>query len=166
MIDKIKRNVDKINTTIDNQGSHGYYLIDEIDNDVKLLSKNHDKNEAEKEALNKLTGKDRFIDSSVFYVNIFIDDEFIGKSHTFISPVSLKIKEFHLSKTFKLKFNADNKFGAVWYTNDDLHNGAFRFKDIKQIIFNIHHYDINIINIGGVRAVDVLKYSDHKKKKN
>lgn len=164
VIKKIKKNVDKINATINRQGSHGYYLIDEENNDVKLLSKNHDKKEAENEALNKLNGKDRYIGSSVFYVDIVVGEEYIGKHDDLITPVSLTIKEFQLTKSFKLKFKADNKFGAVWYTNDDLYNGVFNFKDIKRIVFNIHYFDLNIVSIGGVLATNVLSFIVPEKK--
>ena len=158
VINKIKNNVNKVNVILNKQGSHGYYLIDETNNDVKLLSKNHDKKEAEKEALGKLNGKEKYIGSHIFYVDVFIDEEYIGKSDILITPVSLTIKEFYLTKSFKLKFKADNKFGAVWYTNDDLYNDAFHFKDIKQLLFNIYYHDLNIVSIGGLKAVDVLAF--------
>lgn len=152
---KIIKRIGKIQDIIDKQGQYGYYLV--VDDQVKLVSKNHDKTEAEEGFLDKISGKKQYIDNFVYTIDLVIDKKYIEKTHNLIGgPVSLKIKQYHIDKNYKLKYKSGYKNGAVWYTNDDIKNGLFHFTDIKQIIKNIHDNNVNILSIGKVRAVNML----------
>ncbi|VBB19008.1 hypothetical protein YASMINEVIRUS_1540 [Yasminevirus sp. GU-2018] len=160
-IEKIKKNISKIQKVIDKQGKHGYYLFD--GDTVKLVSKGHDKADVDESVLEKLNGKKQYVNKFIYLVDVIINPKYIGKEDDIIDgPVSLRIKQFQITKTFKMVHKADFKYGAVWYTNKDIENDTFSFTDIKQIIHNIHTKNIEIIGVGGVRAVDVLQDSDEE----
>lgn len=151
-VQKIKKKISKIKDVIKTQGKYGYYLID--NDKVKLVSKGQTKLIAKNDFLKKIKGKERFIDSTVYEVSININEKYITKSSSLIAgPVSLVIKEFIITKKYKLSYEADFKFGSVWYTNDDIGKGEFHFNDIKKIIKNIHDKNINIIGIGKISAI-------------
>lgn len=156
MVKKINRKIDKIQEIIDKQGQFGFYLIDDDDN-VKLVNKNHKYTEGELEFYNKIYGKKQYIGNYVYIVNLVIDRKYIEKPHPLVGgPVSFKIKQYYIGKNYKLKYKTGYKNGAVWYTNEDIKDGLFHFTDIKQIIKIIHDNNVNIINIGKVRAVKIL----------
>lgn len=154
-VKKLTKRIDKIKNIINDQGEYGYYLIN--NDNVKLVSKGDDKKKAKKEFLKKIKGKERYVGDTVYEVKVVIKEKYIKKTSDLVAgPVSLLIKEFMISESFKLKYEADYKYGSVWYTNSDLLRGKFRFGDIKKIVKAIDDHNINIIGAGQVRAVDVL----------
>lgn len=158
-MEKIKNKIEKIQKIINKQGKHGYYLVDE--NTVKLVSKGHNRTDTKNEALEKVNGKKKYINQFIYLVDVHINPKFIGKDDPIITgPVSLKIKEYQITKNYKFVHKADFKLGAIWYTNTDIKNGAFHFIDIKKIIYEVCDKNMEIISAGGVRAVDVLENAE------
>lgn len=154
-IKKLNIKVSKIRDTVMKQGNYGYYLIG--DDDVKLVSKNHDKEEARENFLEKIKGKVKYINNFVYVVDLVIDDKYISHEHKLVAgPVSLKIKQYHVDNKYNLKYRSGYKNGAIWYTNQDLLDGVFHFTDIKKIIKIVHDNNVNILSMGKVRAVDML----------
>jgi len=154
-IKKINDRIEKIQNAINKQGSYSYYLID--DDTVKLVSKDHEKNDAENDFLSKINKKKKYINNVVYTVDIVIDKKYITHEHKLVGgPVSLKIEQYYIDKKYQLNYKADYKSGAVWYTNEDIKNNMFHLSDIKQIIKIIHDNNVNILSIGRVRAVKIL----------
>lgn len=152
---KVFNFINKLEKAIDLQGSYKYYVID--GDDVKLLKQGQNKNKTKKEALQRLTDKPKFVDSKVFEVQVRINRKFVTKSSTLVpGPVSLAIIEYRVNDSYKLEHDPELKNGVVWYTNNDLENNRFHFKDIPRIIKMIDEKNINIISVGKVHAVDVL----------
>ena len=161
---KVYDAIDKINESTKKSGKHFFYLI--YNDDVKLVS--NEKTEVlTKKAFNqRVAGKDKYVDSSVYSVSISISEKYVGKPSNLVGgPVALQIKEYKLNDKLKLSYEADYKYGAVWYTNDDLRNNLFKMKDIRDIIKQIDDRNINILGIGKIRAVDILKDTSRPKTK-
>lgn len=154
-VKKINMKLSKIRETVEKQGNYGYYLID--DDDVKLVSKADDKDVAEENFLEKIKGKKKYVNNFVYVVDLVIDGKYVANEHKLVGgPVSLKIKQYHIDPKYNLKYKSGYKNGAIWYTNQDLLDGAFHFTDIKKIIKIIHDNNVNILSVGKVRAVDML----------
>jgi len=155
-IKKIEETIEKIENVIDKQGEYIFFIVDDV---VKPVSKGSDKDETKQDFLSKLSGKTRYIDNDVYEVRIFVDRKYIKETSEYAAgPVSLKIKQYAVNKKFKLEHHVAHRSGAVWYTNQDILNNEFQFGKIKDIIDAIHHKKIDILNISGVRAVNVLNY--------
>lgn len=155
-IKKIEKTIDKIESVIDKQGAFIYFIIDD---EVKPASKGSDRDATKKDFLSKIKDKTRYIDHNVYEVRIFIDRKYIKETSEYAAgPVSLKIKQYAINKKFKLEHHVAHRSGAVWYTNQDILNDKFQFGKIKDIINAIHHKKIDILNISGVRAVNVLNF--------
>lgn len=154
-IKKINTNIKKIQDVIEKQGKYGYYII--YNDSVILANKDHNKEDAKENFLEKIEGNKKYIDSFVYVVDIVIDDKYVTHEHKLVAgPLSLKIKQYHINDKYKLKYKSGYKNGAIWYTNDDILLNAFKFSDIKKMIKIIHDNDVNIISMGKVRAVDIL----------
>jgi hypothetical protein len=154
-IKKIESKLDKIQNTIEKKGEYIYFIVD--DDDVKLVSKGNDKSETNKKFLEKLHGKSKYIGKDVYEVRISINKRYIREYSEFVAgPLSLKIKQFVINKKYKLEHHAKHNEGAVWYTNKDIINDEFHFSKLKDIIGIMHKENIDILNIAGVRAVDIL----------
>lgn len=153
-LNKIKNNIAKIEKIVEKKGKRGYYLID--GDSVKLIGKGNEFKYLENEMLEKINGKSQYIKNFIYRVDVHINPKFIGKDDIIVGPVSLKIKEFQITKNFKLKFEEDFKIGSLIYTNADIKNGKFHFTDIKDIIYKIYDKKIDIISVG-IRAIDVLE---------
>jgi hypothetical protein len=152
-IKKIKDKIAAIKTIIKKQGRYGYYLID--GSDVKLVNKGHDKQELEDALLEKISEKKRYVDHSVYFVDVHINEKYIGqKKKIAVGPVSLRIMQFRITNKFKLKHTADLANGTVWYADDDV--DRFHFTDIKKIVHEIDKQQIEIISTGGIKALDIL----------
>lgn len=158
-IKKIKANIAKIQKVIDKQGKYSYYLITDDGNDVKLMSKGNNKEDAENVILEKISNKKRYVKDFIYSVEIYINERYVDNPHRLVAgPVHLRIKQFIISPKFKLKYEGDFKTGSVWYTNDDILNDGFHFNDIKRLVKIIHNENVLITNIAGTRALRVLEY--------
>lgn len=155
MIKKIKSKIDKIRKTVDLQGRYAYYLI--TDDEVKLVNKGHKQSTTKKDFYEKIKNKSKYINNDVYEVELIIDEKYIEKQSSVVAgPVSLHIKQYIINDDFKLVHKYEHKNGAVWYTNADLLEDGFHFNDIKKIIKDIDTRNINILSIGGVRALKIL----------
>jgi hypothetical protein len=155
-IDKIKSKISKIESAIEKHGAYAYYIIH--DDTVKLASKCNDQGNAKQGLIDAISGKEKYIGDTVYEVRLSIDHKYIGKKHALVAgPVSLKIKQYHIDKKYNLKYVSGYKNGAIWYTDEDILNGVFHITDIKKIIKIIHDENVNIISVGGTRAVSVLE---------
>ena len=154
---KIMQKIAKIRKTLDEQGKYAYYLI--TDDTVKLIAKGNNKEILDEEVHNKISQKDSIIGCFVYLVEVSIDDKYVANpSKIVVGPVHLKIKQFRISSKFSLVHTAKYQNGALFYTNNDIYNGYFRFADIKELIKKIHYKHIMITNMLGVRAVWVLEH--------
>ena len=156
--------IDKIKESTKKSGKHFFYLIH--NDDVKLVSNEKSGASAKKALLQRVADKDKYINSPVYSVSINIWEDYVEKPSNLVGgPVALQIKEYKLNDKLKLSYEADYKYGAVWYTNDDLRNNLFKMKDIRDIIKQIDDRNINIVGIGKIRAVDILKDKSRPKTK-
>lgn len=154
-IKKINTKISKIKDIVKKQGGFAYYLVD--GDEIKLVNKDHTEDLAKKKFTNRIQDKSKYIGDYVYEVSLMIDDKYVTHEHKLVAgPVSLKIKQYHITDDFDLKYKSGYKNGAIWYTNADLLEGSFHFTDIKKIIKIIHDNNVNIIRIGKVRAVNVL----------
>ena len=152
---KINLKISKIQDVVDKHGRYGYYLIS--GDEVKLVTKNHDKENATENFLEKIKEKEKYINSIVYIVDLAINKKYVANKHDLVAgPVSLKIIQYHVNKKYNLQYKSGYKNGAIWYTNQDLLDGAFHITDIKKIIKIIHDNDVNIISAGKIKAVDIL----------
>lgn len=154
-VKKVKIKIKKIQETVEKQGRYGFYMID--GDNVKLVSKDHDKTIAEEEFYNKIADKTRYVGNIVYFVDLNIDEKYIEKKNKLVTgPVSLKVKVYKIAKNYKLK-KVPNLDGAIWYSNKDIADGRFHFTDIKNLIHEVYDKKINIISVGGITAVDILE---------
>lgn len=154
-VKKVENAIDKITTILNEKGEYAYFIVD--DDDVKLASKGNVKDETKDNFLKKINGKKRYVNKNVYEMRISINKQYIKETSKFVAgPLSLKIKQYIINKKFKLEHHAEHIDGAVWYTNDDIINHGFHFGKLKEIINAIHRDNLDILNIAGVRAVDIL----------
>lgn len=156
-INRIKIIVDKIKKITEKQGKYCYYIINNDNINVKLISKSNKKKEAKQIFLQKIGTNKKYIDYYVYQVKITVDEKYILNNNNFIiGPVFLNIKEYTINNKFKLHYEPSYKYGTVWYLNKDLLKNAFHFSDIRDIIKIIYDNNLNIMAIAKIRAIKLL----------
>lgn len=154
--DVVKKKIKKIKNIIDRQGKYGYYLID--DSDVKLIGKGNDTEELKNRIIEKLQdNSQKYMNNFIYLVEININEKYIEKTHKNVGgPLSLRITQYRITKNNNLKHEASYINGAIWYSNQDLEQNKFRLVDVKKLIQIINDQNMEIVNIGTIRAVDIL----------
>jgi hypothetical protein len=145
-IEKIKHNIELIQSVIAKQAKYCFYLID--GENIKLIGKNNSLADLKSDVLEKLNDKSRYINCYVYKVGIHLYKKHVGKNTDLFGPIALDIKQFIVTKNFKLKYKIDYVNGSIWYSNNDIQNNKFHLTDIKKIIRIIHTRNLLIAPTG------------------
>lgn len=154
-VKKIKARLNKIQKFIDTKGAYGYYLFH--GDDIKLVSKNNDQSVAKQQFLDKINGKSKYIGDTVYEVILDVYEEIAGIEQKLSGgPVRVGIIEYKITNNYDVEYILGYRDGAVWYTNQDILDGLFHAADLKPLFKKIHDNRIVVVNLGKVRAVNIL----------
>jgi hypothetical protein len=154
-INKIKKHLQNVMDIAKKQGKWASYLID-TNGKVLMIAKGFDQKEVMDKTIDRLKGKDQYNGLKIYEVEIKINKVYIEKqSKLIIGPLRLEITEYVVVDN-KPTYTADLKSGAIWYTNEDILNRSFKFKDVPLILKEIDRNDIHILVMGGVRVSSIL----------
>jgi hypothetical protein len=154
-IDGIKKHLQNVIDILKEQGKWATYLVDKTGK-VLMIAKGSDQKEVMSKTIERLKEKDHYNGLKVYEVEIKINKVYVEKkSKLVIGPIRLEITEYIISNN-KPVYTSDLKSGAVWYTNEDILNRSFKFKDVPLIIKEIDKNDIQILIMAGVRVSDLL----------
>ena len=122
-----------VHDIIDQLGSQYAFTI--INGKAKCISVSHSQHDTLLSAKNMMKCLPIITSDSIYYLNIIINDMTIP----IYSPVMLSLCEYKLIDD---ELQITKNRCTLWMSNDNIINNMFNFKNIRQIITNIHGTDL------------------------